>query len=81
MAAAETGGGGSGSGSRAISVATPEDLDKLLEWVGGSIAPPIKEFEGEHLFGFERLVVSPAAGAMDSAVMARPRTIVFKRMQ
>lgn len=49
-------------GSRTISVATPEDLDKLLEWVGGNIAPPIHELEGEHLFGFERLIVSPAAG-------------------
>ncbi len=49
-------------GSRTISVATPDDLDKLLEWVGGTITPPIKELEGEHLFGFERLVVSPGAG-------------------
>jgi [acyl-carrier-protein] S-malonyltransferase len=48
-------------GARTISVATPEDLDKLLEWVGGhtgSMAQP----EGEHLFAVERLIVSPAAG-------------------
>ncbi len=49
-------------GSRTISVATPEDLDRLLEWVGGDVAPPAHDLEGEHLFGFERLVVSPAAG-------------------
>lgn len=49
-------------GSRTISVATPEDLDRLLEWVGGDVAPPAHDLEGEHLFGFERLIVSPAAG-------------------
>jgi [acyl-carrier-protein] S-malonyltransferase len=49
-------------GSRTISVSTPEDLDKLLEWVGAS-APTLGAFaQGEHLFAVERLVVSPAAG-------------------
>ncbi len=50
------------SGCRTISVATPEDLDKLLEWVGAgpSSGPPHQE--GEHLFAVERLVVSPGAG-------------------
>ena len=54
-------------GARTISVATPEDLDKLLEWVSATIpasavavAPGV--VEGEHLFAVERLVVSPAAG-------------------
>jgi [acyl-carrier-protein] S-malonyltransferase len=48
--------------ARTISVSTPEDLDKLLEWVGaGSTGAPSK-LEGEHLFAVERLVVSPAAG-------------------
>ena len=48
--------------SRTISVATPEDLDKLLEWVGlGTPSGPGRE-QGEHLFAVERLVVSPAAG-------------------
>ncbi len=48
--------------ARTISVSTPEDLDKLLEWVGSlrTIAPA--HHEGEHLFAVERLVVSPAAG-------------------
>ncbi|MFK8023452.1 MAG: ACP S-malonyltransferase [Ilumatobacter sp.] len=47
---------------RTISIATPDDLDKLLEWVdeGNSTLPP--QLEGEHLFAVERLVVSPAAG-------------------
>ena len=48
-------------GARTISVATPEDLDKLLEWVGAA-APVATQHEGEHLFASERLVVSPAAG-------------------
>jgi [acyl-carrier-protein] S-malonyltransferase len=49
-------------GARTISVATPEDLDKLLEWL--SLGTPIAatQHEGEHLFAVERLVVSPAAG-------------------
>ncbi|MEO6651166.1 MAG: ACP S-malonyltransferase [Ilumatobacteraceae bacterium] len=52
------------SGARTISVATPEDLDKLLTWIGaqpGSEAPAPQP-EGEHLFVAERVVVSPAAG-------------------
>ncbi len=49
-------------GARTISVATPDDLDKLLDWVGGDVAAPKTDIEGEHLFAVERLVVSPAAG-------------------
>jgi [acyl-carrier-protein] S-malonyltransferase len=48
-------------GARTISVATPDDLDKLVEWLQGD-AGPIGHIEGEHLFAVERLVVSPAAG-------------------
>jgi [acyl-carrier-protein] S-malonyltransferase len=53
--------------ARTISVATPEDLDKLLEWVGGD-TPSIIHPEGEHLFAVERLVVSPAAGIFTPVV-------------
>lgn len=49
-------------GSRTISVATPEDLDKLLEWVGTGPPSGPSQQQGEHLFAVERLVVSPAAG-------------------
>lgn len=51
-------------GCRTISVATPEDLDKLLDWVdAGTPSPALRTpLEGEHLFAAERLVVSPAAG-------------------
>jgi [acyl-carrier-protein] S-malonyltransferase len=49
-------------GARTISVSTPEELDKLVEWL--SVGTPIAatQHEGEHLFAIERLVVSPAAG-------------------
>jgi [acyl-carrier-protein] S-malonyltransferase len=55
------------AGGRTISVATPEDLDKLIEWVGTDppSRPPL--LEGEHLFASERLVVSPAAGVFTPA--------------
>ncbi len=49
-------------GARTISVATPDDLDKLLEWVDGGVPALPSHVEGEHLFAVERLVVSPAAG-------------------
>jgi [acyl-carrier-protein] S-malonyltransferase len=53
-------------GARTITVATPDDLDQLLEWLGEfapAAAPSIiAGHEGEHLFAMERLVVSPSAG-------------------
>jgi [acyl-carrier-protein] S-malonyltransferase len=48
--------------ARTISVSTPEDLEKLLEWVNAGAARRGTQLEGEHLFAHERLVVSPAAG-------------------
>ncbi|MBI4935209.1 MAG: ACP S-malonyltransferase [Actinobacteria bacterium] len=48
-------------GARTISISTPEELDKLLEWVNTG-SPMAAQHEGEHLFASERLVVSPAAG-------------------
>ncbi len=49
-------------GARTISVATPDDLDKFIEWVNASSPTGAAQLEGEHLFAVERLVVSPAAG-------------------
>lgn len=49
-------------GARTISVATPDELDKLVEWMGGAADAGVASIEGEHLFAVERLVVSPAAG-------------------
>ena len=51
--------------ARTMSVATPEDLDKLIEWVGSGHSASLVAHEGEHLFATERLVVSPAAGVFE----------------
>ncbi len=48
--------------ARTIAVSTPEDLEKLLEWVNAGSPRGGTQLEGEHLFAHERLVVSPAAG-------------------
>jgi [acyl-carrier-protein] S-malonyltransferase len=48
--------------ARTIAVSTPEDLEKLLEWVNAGSQRSVSQLEGEHLFAHERLVVSPAAG-------------------
>ena len=48
--------------ARTISVSTPEDLDKLIEWVDAGSPRGAAQLEGEHLFASERLVVSPGAG-------------------
>lgn len=57
-------------GARTISVATPDDLDRLLEWIGATTSVAPTEVEGEHLFAVERLVVSPAAGVFVPAGFA-----------
>jgi [acyl-carrier-protein] S-malonyltransferase len=53
-------------GARAFSVATPDDLDTLLQ----ALAAPVIERDslphGEHLHMSERLVVSPAAGVFEA---------------
>lgn len=50
------------SSARTIAVSTPDELDKLLEWVNVGAPVGVGPLEGEHLFATERLVVSPAAG-------------------
>jgi len=52
-------------GVRTLSVATPGDLDHLLEVLSGG--PPVAIPPGEHLHMYERIVVSPAAGVFDLA--------------
>ena len=49
-------------GARTLSVATPDDLDRLLGFVADAKSTLAPVVEGEHLFATERLVVSPAAG-------------------
>lgn len=62
-------------GVRTISVATPDELDRLLAWIGGEPATQNASTEGEHLFASERLVVSPAAGIFATAAIADGTTI------
>ena len=62
------------SGARTISVATPDDLDKLLAWIAVEAAPST-HVEGEHLFVAERVVVSPAAGIFTPAELSAGATI------
>ncbi|MBW8826369.1 MAG: ACP S-malonyltransferase [Acidobacteria bacterium] len=61
-------------GLTAVSVATPDDLDHLLEVLEGAQAHPVHVPDGEHLFAVERMVVSPAAGvfALDDRLRAEP---------
>ena len=49
-------------GSRTLSVSTPDELDKLIEWLAAGAPVGAAQHEGEHLFAVERLVVSPSAG-------------------
>jgi [acyl-carrier-protein] S-malonyltransferase len=62
-------------GARTISVATPDDLDKFVEWLGGEPSAAAPAVEGEHLFAVERLVVSPAAGLFTPARLDPGSTI------
>jgi [acyl-carrier-protein] S-malonyltransferase len=50
------------TGAHAVSLAVPDDLDRLLELVGRNLRTSAAAVQGEHLFATERLVVSPAAG-------------------
>ncbi|NQV96698.1 MAG: ACP S-malonyltransferase [Acidimicrobiaceae bacterium] len=48
--------------ARTLSISTPNELDKLIQWIGQAAVPTPILHEGEHLFAVERLVVSPSAG-------------------
>lgn len=62
--------------ARTISVATPEELDKLIEWVAASSPVATTHIEGEHLFAVERLVVSPAAGVFTPVTSIGVGTVI-----
>ena len=55
---------------RAVSVAVPEDLDKLMDAIAGpeiwNAASPVHQ--GEHLYTSERVIVSPSAGVFEPDV-------------
>ena len=59
-------------GTRTISVSTPDELDKLIEWVNNAAPTGIQQHEGEHLFAVERLVVSPASGVFAPLTSFQP---------
>ena len=48
--------------ARTLSVATPDDLDRMLETLAGPPVGAVGQIEGEHLFVTERIIVSPGAG-------------------
>ena len=60
---------------RTLSVATPDDLDHMLEVLAGPPAAQVGRLEGEHLFMTERIVVSPGAGVF-AAVGVTPGTTI-----
>ena len=59
-------------GSRTISVSTPDELDKFIEWVNNAAPTGIQQHEGEHLFAIERLVVSSASGVFTPLTSFQP---------
>lgn len=59
-------------GARTISVATPDELDKFIEWVNNAAPTGLQQHEGEHLFAVERLVVSPASGVFAPITTIQP---------
>src|SRR3954470_4395723 len=48
--------------ARTLSVSTPDELNKLLDFIDSVTGHAPVQHEGEHLFAVERLVVSPSAG-------------------
>lgn len=62
--------------ARTLSISTPEDLDKLLDWVHEGSLAMVSPLEGEHLFASERLVVSPAAGVFEPIAGLDDRTLI-----
>ena len=55
-----------------VNVATPADLDGLLESLAVQLRSETPALEGEHLFATERLVVSPGAGIFSLAPGCEP---------
>ncbi len=56
--------------ARGVSVATPGDLDKLMDIVAGTDewTASVQAHQGEHLFTSERVIVSPAPGVFEPDV-------------
>src|ERR1700722_1090623 len=54
-------------GVTTLAVATPDDIDVLVQQLAGSdhVPPDMSSHQGEHLFSSERVVVAPAAGVFE----------------
>jgi [acyl-carrier-protein] S-malonyltransferase len=64
------------AGARTLSVATPTELDRLIEMLAAPGAEAVGAHEGEHLFATERIVVSPAAGVFRPDPAVGPGTLL-----
>jgi [acyl-carrier-protein] S-malonyltransferase len=64
------------TGARTLSVATPDDLDRLLEALAGPPAVAVGQIEGEHLFVTERIIVSPGAGVFTPLPGLEPGAVI-----
>jgi [acyl-carrier-protein] S-malonyltransferase len=62
--------------ARTLSVATPDDLDRMLEALAGPPAAAVGQIEGEHLFVTERIIVSPGAGIFTPVAGLEPGTTI-----
>jgi [acyl-carrier-protein] S-malonyltransferase len=60
--------------ARTISVSTPDELNKLLDFIATLAPARPSQHEGEHLFAVERIVVSPAAGLFTPSPEVGPGT-------
>ncbi len=59
----------------ALSVATPDDLDTLIDTIGSDGTADAHAHQGEHLYMSERVVVSPSAGIfVPEQTLAAPGT-------
>jgi [acyl-carrier-protein] S-malonyltransferase len=64
------------AGCRTLNVATPDDLDRLLESIAAPAVDAVGIHEGEHLFATERVVVSPGAGVFRPAEGVGPGRVL-----
>lgn len=58
--------------ARTISVSTPDELDRFIEWVNAASPTGGAQLDGEHLFAHERLVVCSAAGVFQPSADVAP---------
>jgi [acyl-carrier-protein] S-malonyltransferase len=62
--------------ARTLSVATADDLDRMLEALAGPPASAAGQIEGEHLFVTERIIVSPGAGVFTPLGGLEPGAVI-----